>query len=232
MSENTESINYWSEVDAGFRGSLMLRLGALATAGGALLNLGAQVLAGSGDPSTSITIVAWLLYILGLWGLAAGFFWVGSHSFFTRFGFVVGALHAAQGVHLLVLLFTFTALPIPPISLTVGRLVAVIIFAVVEKEWLADRTRIMLGGAAGLLLIKAAGRALDYWPVLGNPAEPLLDAVLLLALTAAVLQLSNSVRLQENDWAETVYDAGHSDFADFNNPEHAWNKEKSKPGRK
>ena len=46
-----------------------------------------------------------------------------------------------------------------------------------------------------------------------------------------MLQLSNSVRLHENDWAEIAYKTGHSDFAEFNNPEHAWNKEKNKAGR-
>ncbi len=232
MSDKTTAINYWNELDAGFRGSLILRLGALATATGALLNLGAQVLAGSGDPSGPATIMAWLLFIAGLWGLAAGFIWIGSHPFLTRFGFVVGALHIAQGIHLLVLLFTFTSVPFPPISLTVGRLISIVIFAVVEKDWLASKTRLMLAGSASLLLLKSAGRALGYWPDLGTPVEPLLDAVMLLLLTAAMLQLAISIRHQENFWAETIYNTGHSDFADFNNPEHTWNKGKSRPRRK
>ncbi|MDX2472504.1 MAG: hypothetical protein QNL91_02250 [Candidatus Krumholzibacteria bacterium] len=232
MSEKKMTVNHWAELESGFRGSSILRLGALATAGGALINLGAQVLAGAGEPSTPITIVAWLLFILGLWSLAGGFIWVGSHPFLTRFGFVVGALHAAQGIQLLLLLFTFTAVPIPPISFTVGRLLAIIIFVVVEKKWLGSRTRLLLGSAAGLLLTKAAGRALGYWPELGTPFEPLLDAMLLLYLTAGMLHLATAVRHQENDWAETVYNTGHADFSDFNNPEHEWNKAESNSGKR
>ena len=77
-----------------------------------------------------------------------------------------------------------------------------------------------------MLLAKAAGRALNYWPELGTPFEPLLDTALLLYLTVAMLQLATAVRHQENDWAETVYNSGHSDFGVFNNPEHEWNKDK------
>jgi hypothetical protein len=230
MSEKKMTVNHWAEVDSGFRGSSILRLGAVATAGGALTNLGAQVLAGAGEPSTPITIVAWLLFIAGLWSLAGGFIWVGYHPYLTRFGFVVGALHAAQGIQLVVLLFTFTAVAVPPISFTVGRLLTIIIFVLVEKEWLGSRTRLLLGSAAGLLLAKAAGRALGYWPELGTLFEPLLDAMLLLYLTAAMLHLATAVRHEENDWAETVYNTGHSDFGDFNNPEHEWNKSESKSG--
>ncbi len=227
-----QTINYWAEVDAGFRGSVMLRMGALATGCGGLVNLGARVLADASGPSQSVTIVAWLFFILGLWLLAGGFFWVGSHPFLSRFGFVVGALHAAQGVHLLILLFTFVNNQVSPASLTVGRLVATMLFVFFEREWLSVQTGRLLAGAAGLMLLKTVGRALGYLPELGNPLDPLLDTVLLLFLAAALIQLASAIRREEMDWAQTIYESSNADFADFNNPEHAWNRPDAEQDKK
>jgi len=222
--ETQDTINYWVEIDGGFRGSLLLRLGAIALAIGVLSNLGTQLLAGPYGPSLNLTTLSWLLFILGLWLAAGGFTWVGADPFFTRFGFVVGIFHAAQGIQLLVVLFTFTPTTVPPISLTVGRLVSLLLFVWLEKEWLNTRTRSLLAGAVSLQLLKVSLRGLEYLPALGTPLDPLLDTVLLLAIAAALLQVSSVVRHEENDWAKSVYETGHSDFDDFNNPEHDWNK--------
>ncbi len=222
--QDTETIKYWSEIDGGFRSSVMLRLGAVATALGALANLGTQLLAGRGDASTPLTIVSWLLFILGLWLLAGGFIWVASNPFLTRFGFLVGTLYALQGVQLLIVLFTFTPATVPPISLTVGRLVATALFVWFERESLSRRTVKLLGAATGLELLKVFVRGMGYLPDLGQPLDPLLDAVLLLFLSAALLHLGTSIRHEEDRWARMIYESGHSDFDDFNNPEHDWNK--------
>ncbi len=227
---NDKNIDFWSEVGGGLRGSVMLLLGTVTTASGGLIDLGAQIFADANGPSETATFVAWVLFIIGLWLLAAGFFWVGSHPFLTRFGFVVGAFHAAQGIYLLILLFTFTAATIPPVSLTIGRLLATLLFPFIEKEWLDKRTRNLLVGAASLQLLKVSGRVLGFLPELSPPFEPLLDAVLLLGLAAALLHLRTTIRYEENSWAKTIYETSHSDFADFNNPEHAWNK--PEPGKR
>lgn len=229
-----QGINLWREIDGGFRGSVLLRAGAYASAVGVLVNLGAQVLAGDAGPSLLLTIIAWLLYILALWLLAGGFFWVGSHPFLSRFGFLVSFFHAGHGVFLLILLFRLTEAPFAPVSLTVGRLIATLLFVIVEREWLPPRVQRLLAVSAGLLLLKAAGRSLGYLPDLGNPATPLLDAVLMLFLAAALLQLATVIRAEEDHWAEKIYNSGHADFSDFNNPEHAWNKAaaKTRPKRK
>lgn len=220
----TDTINYWAAAGGGFRASLLLRLGALVMAAGALANLGTQLLAGPGTPSTGLTIIAWLLFILGLWLLAAGFIWLGASPFFSRFGFVAGAFHAIQGIQLLLVLFTFTPAILPPISLIIGRLVSLLFFVWIDREWMSVRTIRLLAGAVGLELLKISLRGLSYMPDLGLPLEPLLDTVLLLLLAAALIQLGCSVRHAENDWAQMVYGLNHSDFSDFNNPEHDWNK--------
>ena len=227
MSDNSTT-NYWAEIDGGFRGSLMMRLGAVAVAGAGLVDLGARLLAETNGPSDGITRIAWLLYIVGLWLVAAGFIWVGSQPIMTRFGFVVGAFHAVQGVHVLVMLFTFAAVRIPPISLTIGRLLATLFFAFMEKEWLNRRTRYFLAIASGLMLMKAISRLLGFLTALGSPLEPLLDTVLLLGVSASLLHLATVIRLEEDDWAQTIYETGHADLADFNNPEHSWNKTEDK----
>jgi hypothetical protein len=227
-------IDHWREVEAGFRGSVMLRCGALVMATAGLVNLGTQLLAGSRAPGQTGTVIAWLLFILGLWLVAGGFSWVASHPFLTRFGFVVGGLHLAQGIYLLVLLFTVTAAAVPPISLTVGRLLATVIFAFLERDWLSWQVRRRLATAAGLLLIKAVARAIGLMPEFGTPLEPLLDAALLLLLTGALLQVAAGIRIQEDAWALIVYEAGHADLGEFNNPEHDWNKKaapRGAPGR-
>ncbi len=223
-----EITDYWAEIDGGFRGSLILRLGALTLAIGVLANLGTQLLAGPATPSQGLTTISWLLFILGLWLTAAGFIWVGANPAFTRFGFVVGCLYAIQGIQILLLLFTFAPVTVPQVSMTIGRLISLLVFAWLERDSLSNWTRGLLAGTAGIQLLKVLLRELGYLPGLGVPMDPLLDTVFLLAVTAAILHLSTALRQVENEWAKNLYDMGNADFADFNNPEHAWNRPKQR----
>ena len=225
------TINHWSQVDGGLRGSIMLRLGAIAVVAGALANLAGEILASTTGASQPTTVVAWVGYIVGLWLLAGGFFIVGYHPFFTRFAFLVGGLYALHGVILLVLLFTFTASPIPLVVFTVMRLVATLVFAFTDKEWLPRRTQYLIVGAVCLQLLKILCRTLGILPNLGTPMGPLLDATVMLILSASLFQLSSAAHQEEEEWAQVIYDQGHSDFADFNNPEHDWNKNEKRPTR-
>ena len=138
---------------------------------------------------------------------------------------VVALMHAAQGVLLLIILFTFKTSPIPPISLTMGRVVALLAFVFIDKNWLTRRSRRMLTYSTGLMLLKISLRALGFMPEMGTPLEPLLDAVLLIYMSVALYHLGTMIKLEENAWAQMIFDAGHADFDDFNNPEHSWNKE-------
>ena len=221
---NDASIDYWAEAAGGFRGSTMVRLGAIALSCGGLANLAAQLLAVDTGPSQLVTVLAWLLFILGLWLLAAGFFWVGAHPALPRFGFVVGTFHALQGVQLLVLLFSTSPPIVPPISLTVGRLLATVFFAIFARGIIPTRPRTYLAVSASLLLVKAIARSLGFLPAMSDPLEPLLDAVLLIFMASALFQVGTMVRHEETAWAKHVWENRGSDFADFNNPEHAWNK--------
>jgi len=116
--------------------------------------------------------------------------------------------------------------------MTVGRLVTLLFFAFVEKEWLSVRTRNLLAGATGLQLLKITARALGVLPDLGKPLDQVLDTVLLLVLAAAVLHLGNMIRHQENKWAKMIAGSGPRDVSDFNNPEHEWNKPDKAANRK
>lgn len=225
-------INYWSEVEGGFRSSFMLRSGALILALGAILNLAASVLGGAGNPLESLSNAAWLLFIVALWALAGGFVWVASYPFLTRFGFVTGAFHLAHGLYLLVLFFNVNLTPIPPVSVTVGRLLATILFALVEKDWLNRTTRSWLIVAAGLQLLKILARILGLWPDLGPVLDQALDAGILVGLAAAYLNLGGAIKRRENIWAKRTYESRQANFADFNNPEHSWNKVEIRRNRK
>ncbi len=219
----SQSLNYWAEIEAGFRGSTLLQVGTLLGAVGALANLGADILGGADGPSQPVTIIAWLLFIAGLWLLAGGFILVGSHRTLTKFAIFVGIFHGLQGIQLLTVLFTFSSVPLPPISLTVGRLIAVLIFIFLERHFLPVQTRNLLYWAVGCQLAKVTSRALGLLPAMNSPVSPLVDTVFLLFLAAALMQLGVFVRQEEDAWARQVFDSGHSDFADFNNPQHEWN---------
>lgn len=222
---STEATDFWATVEGGFRGSTMLRAGALLAASGSLTNLGARLLANGTAEFQEVTITAWVLYIVGLWILALGFTWVGSHPFLTRFGYILGTLHLLQGTYLLVLLFTPIDAVVPPVSLTVGRLLATILFAFVEKSWLSRQVRDLLAGSAAFILAKSVTRSLGWWPDLGIPLDPLIETVALLALATALLQLAAAVRIEEDKWARKIHVSAHAYLDDFNNPEHEWNRD-------
>ncbi|MFT5234249.1 MAG: hypothetical protein ACI9UQ_002292, partial [Candidatus Krumholzibacteriia bacterium] len=217
----------WKEIEAGFRGSLLLKLGAIFSVVGSLGNLGAELLGGGDGPAQAATTVAWVLYITGLWLFAGGFILIGTQLTMAKFSIVVGIFHAVQGVFLLILLFTFTQLPFPPISMTVGRLIAILILVFLERHLLPRRTRSILIWATGLQLTKATARALGIMSDFAAPIGPLVDTVFLIFLAAALMQLSVFARSEEDRWARQIFEAGHADFTDFNNPQHVWNKPNS-----
>jgi len=131
---NTPTLNHWSEIEGGFRGSSFLKLGALFTVAGALTNLGANLLGGASSPSPTATIVAWLLYIVGLWLFTGGFVLAGTQRILTKFSILVGIFHGLQGIELLIILFTAIEVPVPAISMTVGRLISLLFFVYIERQ--------------------------------------------------------------------------------------------------
>jgi|GEM_PF-2326044 len=218
-------IDYWRETNGGLRGSTMIRAGTVVMALAGLSNVIAPYVSSFGVvPYEPAMIAAWLSWILGLWILGAGFAWVGINPFLSRFGIVVGTFHIAQGVYLLVLLFTSARTAVPPVSLSVGRLVAILAFALIERESIGRSTSRLILVATGLALLKVAVRIMTYLPPLSATIWSLADAGMLILLAVTLLRLGTRVRILENSWAEERYRERSAGFVDFNNPEHLWNK--------
>jgi hypothetical protein len=225
MSRTIKPSEAWAATLGGFRGSFFLRAGALASAAAALMNLAGEVLlVADPDPFHPAIVAAWLLHIVSLWSLGAGFCWVAAHPFLGRSGFLPGVLHAAQGFYLLVLLFGGAPNVIPPVSLTVGRLIALLAFAALERDELGSRAWLALLATAGLQLGKILLRLGGLLPDWGVPLDPALDTLLLVQLAAGLYYVGQNVQALENAWALASYRPRADDFADFNNPEHEWNK--------
>ncbi len=231
MADNTTSstkTDFWAEADGGFRSSAMMRLGSIVAICAVLFNFAIHLLAAGGTPSQTAFSIAWLLYMAALWLLAGAFFWVGSQPFLGRSGLVVGLLHGAQAGYLLALLFSQTSASVPPIGLTLLRLLALFGFVWLERNTIDQRTRMFLWSAAGLQLAKVIARSLGLWPDLGPQLNPLLDALTMAPLAVALFQLGKLIRRAEDRWAHEVCHARKSALDDFNNPEHSWNKEPSR----
>ncbi|MFT5234489.1 MAG: hypothetical protein ACI9UQ_002535, partial [Candidatus Krumholzibacteriia bacterium] len=47
----SKTVDHWKEIEAGFRGSLLLKLGAIFSVVGSLGNLGAELLGGGDGPA-------------------------------------------------------------------------------------------------------------------------------------------------------------------------------------
>jgi len=222
--KKTTDLDYWAEANGGFRASWMICLGAALAVAAVLLNLVTYLAAGVGSPSPAATTVAWLLYMSALWLLAGGFIWVGSQDYLSRFGFVVGALHASQAAYLLVLIFNQATATISPVGLTLARLASLVGFAWLERTWLDLRTRQILGGLAGLQLAKVLSRTIVDWPAPNTLGSHLFDALTLSLLAGAIFILGKSIRVAEDQWARQTHDTRQGDLGNFNNPEHSWNK--------
>jgi hypothetical protein len=165
-------------------------------------------------------VTGWLAYILGLGLVGLGFGWNCAAGILPRAGLAAAALHLAQAAYLLVVLYGRTQAPISPVVLTGGRLLALIVFAFAATRLLGQRTAVILGVAAGLSLTKTLLRVLV--PEADGGAA--VDAILLLIQALAFAVTARRLRRIENDWAREHHPGGRSDFSEFNNPEHDWNK--------
>lgn len=221
-------IDYWREANGGFRGSNLLGGGAALLALGALLALMGLLVAGPATGSRGIVVVAgWLSYILGLGLVGAGFGWSCIAGILPRSGLAVAVIHVLQAGYLLIMLYGRSQPPVSPVALTVGRLLAVIVFAILAVGALGSRTARILGVAAGLGLAKAMLRVLV--PEADGGAG--IDAVVLLVMAAAFAVAARRLRRIEDEWARSHHAGGRSDFSEFNNPEHDWNKPEETPGK-
>lgn len=225
MSDH-HSIEFWDEVNGGFRGSSLLRAGAVLSVPASLLNLASQFLPQYGTEVVGwVVTVAWLLWIASLSFLAAGFMWVGIQPFFSRFGWVVGAFYLFNALYLVIVLFARYRLPIPGVSLAVGRTLILLFFATVEKESMRRSLYVGLVVVTVLQFLKITLRTYGLGAEMPPALQTGLDGLVVTLMAIMLFLVAGDIRRAENDWAENIYSQRGMGLADFNNPMHSWNRE-------
>jgi len=204
------------------RGSILLRSGAVITVLATLLNFAPNILP---EAPGMLVSAAWLLWIMALWLLAAGFIWIGVHPFLGRFGLVVGGFHFINGLFLLGVLFGGVAPFLPNASLSIGRTLLLLFFVLMERKHLRSSSINFLILVAFLQFLKITLRIMDILPSFGNIADSGLDSGLLALIAVAIFLVSNDIKIVENSWARELASTRASGFGDFNNPEHDWNQD-------
>ena len=226
MTTASPRFDYWRDVQGGFRGSHLLAVGAILLAVGALTSLAAAALGRPHPPG--LVEAGWLSYILGLAFLGLGFGWTCVPGILPRSGIAAAVLHVGQAAYLLVLFYDRSVPPVAPVALSVGRLLALIVLAVVAAAPLGRRCSLTLGIAAAASLLKVMLRVMG--PRLDGSTT--LDALFLLLLAGALLMTARRLRHIEDEWAYRHHQGSRTDFSEFNNPEHDWNKSAGQPGAK
>jgi len=221
MSEKNQA-DAWGEINGGLRGSTLLRGGAVVSITAALLNVGAEVFPHLNDP---LVTLAWLLWIAALGLMGAGFMWVGVQPFYTRYGWVIGIFFAINALYLMGVLFAGIRPPVPGVSLSIGRALLLLFFAMVEKKDLRPGPATALILIALLQFLKIGVRLAGYWPELTPLLDAGLDAALVVGTAVVIFLVGGSIRRAENMWAREIASQRHGVFSDFNNPEHDWNRE-------
>jgi hypothetical protein len=204
----------WREAHGGFRGSHLLLAGSGLLAGGALLSL-----AGAAG-SDGLVEAGWLAYLLGLGVTGLGFGWSAIAGILPRIALAAAVLHVAQSAYLLVILYGRLDPPVSPVAVTVGRLAAVLAFVAIGAPRLGRPVAWALGGTTGLALARTLARAMR--PDLDG--GPVLDATILLVLGTALAATGRRLRALEDAWAREHNPGRRSDFSEFNNPQHDWNR--------
>jgi hypothetical protein len=221
----TTNINYWNETRSGMRSSITMLTGAILAALSGILEFSSPYLLPTGSPgSENLTSGIWLLWIFSLWVLGISFIWVGNHPFLTHFGTVVGIFHLIQGTYLLMVVFTGNGAMAPPLVFTVGRLMTLFLFGLVERQNMGLPLSIFIWVTSLLQLLKITLRVMGTLPQMTPLVAGAVDLAFLLLICLALIQLSKLLRKLENFWAEEKYKTRSSGFADFNNPEHKWEK--------
>lgn len=219
MTSAVPRIDYWRDAQGGFRGSQLLAMGAGLLALGGLISLLDPWLARALAVRTAE--LGWLSYILGLGLVGLGFGWTCVPGILPRVGIATAVLHVGQAAYLLVLLYGRNAAPVAPVALTVGRLLSVLVLTIAAADMLGRRCALTLGLVAGASLAKALLRVLG--PGLDGGAA--IDALFLVLLAGGLWAAAHRLRAVEDDWARRHHPGNRTDFAEFNNPEHDWNKQ-------
>ncbi len=219
-----KEINYWRETRSGLRSSNTIFVGTLLAAISSLLQFSSPYLEHLNFASSETLLSGfWLLWILSLWILGIAFIWVGNHPFLSQFGSVVGVFYFLQGTYLIVILYSHTEPMVPPLVFTVGRLMALFLFGLVERPSIGIPLSILIWVTSLLQLLKITLRVMNTLPEMTPLVESAVDSFFLLLVCVALIQLGRLLRTLENLWAKEKYQTRSSGFSDFNNPEHKWN---------
>jgi len=108
-------------------GLLLAQLGGTALFSAAALALAALAGPGAGN---GLQVAGWLAYVLGLGVVGLAFAWTCIPGILPRAGLAAAVLHVAQGTYLLVILYGRSAATVPPVALTAGRLLGLLVLAV------------------------------------------------------------------------------------------------------
>jgi hypothetical protein len=217
--------DHWAESGAGLRGSAFLKLGAavyLITAG---LNLiGKLILPGGADPGNPLFLGAMLVWGLTLFLLGTGFIWTGFQPVMGRLGIAVGLFFYLQGLFLMIALIAPAAMPFPPSILSVGRTFLLAIYAVAERGRLGRSAALPLGIISSVQFVRVFLRNLDVWPLMDHTIEAALTAIFMTVTAWAVFAVGKSVHRLEDEWGLANSHPQRSRLAEFNNPQHNWNR--------
>lgn len=211
----------WRLAQGGFRGSHLLLTAAAALALGALLSLAG--ITGGGNITSAraaVATVGWSAYILGLFLTGIGFGWTCTVGVLHRSGLVTAALHVFQSGYLLVAIYGRTLPAFDPALLSTLRLASLAAFGVLARGALGRRLSTALAAVAGAGCLKAVLR------MAGSAATDsvALDAALVFSFAIALALLARRLRRLEDDWAQRNRGDRRTDFSEFNNPQHHWNR--------
>ena len=199
----------------------------MALAGAALLSLaGARSPgAGSGSPVT-IVAAGWSAYIVGLFLVGLGLAWTATVGILHRSGLAAAALNLLQS-GLVLLAICGKARPVAdPAAMSAARLAALSAFAILSIGAVGRRLSVALAIVAGAGCLEALSRALRP----GAAANATMDAVLVMCLAVTLALLARRLRHLEDDWAGRNRGDRRTDFSEFNNPQHQWNRPDDGPG--
>lgn len=164
------------------------------------------------------------LWTSALFLFSIGFLWLGIAADYTKAALWVALIHVVQALNILVVVIAQAKSPISPASLSVGRLLMLLIFTVTDRGRLPLGPRWLLVGGVALQLVKISARAIHLIPTEDSPLWASVDTVLLLWLAAALLWIGSSFLRSELKWELEQGPEEAIGLAEFNNPEHPWNK--------
>ncbi len=209
-----------------YRGAFFLTLGALTMVLGALLSAAHRL-----EWWETGLLHGYLPYSLwtgSLVLLAIGFLWIGNAPDFSRVALLVSLLHLAQALNILIIVATNGHSPVPQDSLTMGRLASLLIFILADRAWVARGTRVILASVALLQIAKVNLRALEVLPSEETTGMLALDTALIVWMAGGFFLLAQSLLAGEHRWELAKNPEEAIGLADFNNPEHPWNKAEQK----